>query len=230
MEEMVSSIIGRKIGMTQLYAEDGRVVPVTVLQAGPCPVIGLRTQAKEGYEAVRIAYGDIREKRVTKPKRGQFTKVNQTPKRLIREVPMFEGAAVGQEVKVDVFQIGSRVDVVGTSKGRGFAGVVRRHHFSGGPNTHGCKTKKQPGSIGASAYPSRVVKGKRLPGQMGNARVTVKNLTVIGVDPAENLIWVKGCVPGHTNAWVMIQTARNFLATNGMPKQPVKAPAGKGGK
>lgn len=229
----MSSIIGRKIGMTQLYAEDGRVVPVTVLQAGPCPVIGFRTQSKEGYEAVQIAFGAVREKRVTKPVRGQFAKAGQTPLRLIREVPMFEGAAVGHEVKVDVFQVGSRVDVVGTSKGRGFAGVVRRHHFSGGPNTHGCKTKKQPGSIGASAYPSRVVKGKRLPGQMGNARITVKNLTVVGVDLAENLIWVKGCVPGHTNAWVMIQTARNFLATNGMPKtvaRPAAKAAGKGGK
>lgn len=225
----MSAIIGRKIGMTQLYSEDGRVVPVTVLQAGPCPVVGLRTLPREGYEAVQIAYGAIREKRVTKPVRGQFAKVNQTPLRLVREVPMFEGAAVGQEVKVDVFQIGSLVDVIGTSKGRGFAGVVRRHHFSGGDNAHGCKTKKQPGSIGASAYPSRVIKGKRLPGQMGAARVTVKNLKVIGVDAAENLIWVRGCVPGHTNAWVMIQTARNYIGTNGMPKQPVK-PAGKGAK
>lgn len=202
----MSSIIGRKIGMTQLYAEDGRVVPVTVLEAGPCPVVGKRTAAQHGYEALQIAYGEIREKLVKKARLGQFKKVGQAPKRLLREVPVMEGLEVGGAVTVEQFTVGAKVDVTGISKGRGFAGVVRRHHFSGGDNAHGCKTKKQPGSIGASAYPSRVIKGKKLPGQMGAKRITVKNLKVIGIDLDENLIWVKGAVPGHTNAWVMIKS------------------------
>jgi large subunit ribosomal protein L3 len=213
----MSAIIGRKIGMTQLYSEDGRVLPVTVIEAGPCTVVGKRTKEKHGYEALQIAYGNIRDKRVSKPRRGQFAKAGLTPKRLLREVPAMDGLEVGQEVKVDRFAIGGRVDVTGISKGRGFAGVVRRHHFSGGDNAHGCKTKKQPGSIGASAYPSRVIKGKRLPGHMGAARVTVKNLTVLGFDAEENLIWVKGAVPGSTNGYVLLKSAPG-------------APAKKGGK
>jgi len=203
----MSAIIGRKIGMTQLYSEDGRVVPVTVLEAGPCPVVGKRTTDKHGYDALQIAYGNIREKLMSKPRLGQFKKAGQTPKRLLREVPVMEGLEVGGNVTVDRFAIGAKVDVTGISKGRGFAGVVRRHHFSGGDNAHGCKTKKQPGSIGASAYPSRVIKGKKLPGHMGAKQITVKNLKVVGIDLDENLIWVRGAVPGHTNAWVMIKTA-----------------------
>ena len=203
----MSAIIGRKIGMTQLYSEDGRVVPVTVLEAGPCPVVGKRTADKHGYDALQIAYGEIREKRMSKPRLGQFKKNGQAPKRLLREVPVMDGLDVGGEVKVDRFTVGAKVDVTGISKGRGFAGVVRRHHFSGGDNAHGCKTKKQPGSIGASAYPSRVIKGKRLPGHMGAKQITVKNLKVVGIDLDENLIWVRGAVPGHTNGWVMIKTA-----------------------
>jgi len=203
----MSAIIGRKIGMTQLYSEDGRVVPVTVLEAGPCPVVGRRTADKHGYEALQIAYGNIREKLMSKPRLGQFKKAGQTPKRLLREVPVMEGLDVGGNVTVERFAVGAKVDVTGISKGRGFAGVVRRHHFSGGDNAHGCKTKKQPGSIGASAYPSRVIKGKKLPGHMGAKQITVKNLKVVGIDLDENLIWVRGAVPGHTNAWVMIKTA-----------------------
>jgi len=204
----MSSIIGRKIGMTQLYSEDGRVVPVTVLEAGPCPVIGRRTRAKHGYDALQLTFGPIREKRMSRPRLGQFRKAGDEPRRLIREVPAFEGVEVGQEVKVDRFPIGARVDVIGTSKGKGFANIIRRHHFSGGDNAHGCKTKNQPGSIGASAYPSRVVKGKKLPGQMGNARVTVRNLMVVGVDVEENLIWVRGAVPGATNGFVLIREVK----------------------
>jgi large subunit ribosomal protein L3 len=211
------AIIGRKIGMTQLYSEDGRVIPVTVIEAGPCPVIGLRTKERHGYEAVQIAYGEIREKRLTRSRIGQLKKGQLAGKkvgdkstpvwtgRLVREVPSFEAAEVGQQVKVDAFEVGGKVDVIGTSKGKGFAGVVRKHHFSGGDEAHGCKTKRQPGSIGASAYPSRVIKGKKLPAQMGNYRVTVKNLTVIGIDAAENLIWVRGAVPGATNGYVLLR-------------------------
>lgn len=201
----MSAILGRKVGMTQIYSEDGRVVPVTVLEAGPCPVIGQRTMEKNGYEATQLAYGSIREKLVSKPRAGQFKASGAPLRRLIREVPAISGVEVGQEVKVDQFEIGNLVNITGTSKGKGFAGVVRRHHFSGGDNAHGCKTKKQPGSIGASAYPSRVIKGKKLPGQMGNKRVTMRNLTVMGIDAEENLIWVKGAVPGSTNGFVIIR-------------------------
>ena len=211
----MSAILGRKIGMTQLYSEDGRVVPVTVLEVGPCPIIGVRTLEKDGYEAVQIAWGAIREKLVLKPVAGQFKKANVVPLRHITEIPPFEGAEVGGEVKVDRFTVGSLVDVIGTSKGRGFAGVVRRHHFSGGNNTHGVKTKKDPGSIGASAFPSRVIKGKKLPGQMGNKRITMKNLVVVGVDPEENLIWVRGSVPGSTNGTIMVRQTRPKLGKGG---------------
>jgi large subunit ribosomal protein L3 len=204
----MSAILGRKIGMTQIYSEDGKVIPVTVLEAGPCPILGIRTREKHGYEAVQIAYGMIREKLVSRPIAGQFKKAGVPARRIITEVPAFEGAEVGQEVKVDRFQVGAVVDITGTSKGRGFAGVVRRHHFSGGNNTHGVKTKKDPGSIGASAYPSRVIKGKKLPGHMGAKRITMKNLTVMGVDLEENLIWVKGSVPGSTNGYVLIRETR----------------------
>ena len=211
----MSAIIGRKIGMTQLYSEDGRVVPVTVLEAGPCPVVGRRTSGKDGYEALQIAFGQIREKRLGRPVLGQFKKAGVPIRRIVREVPPMDGLEVGAEVKVDRFGIGSLVDVTGISKGRGFAGVVRRHHFSGGDNAHGCKTKKQPGSIGASAYPSRVIKGKKLPGQMGNKRVTVKNLKVVGVDAQDNLIWVRGAVPGCTNGFVMIKSVPAALKKGG---------------
>lgn len=204
----MSAIIGRKIGMTQLYGEDGHVIPVTVLEAGPCAVIGRRTREKHGYDALQLAFGQIREKRMSRPRLGQFRKAGAAPRRIIREVPAFEGIEVGQEVKVDRFPIGAQVDVIGTSKGKGFANIIRRHHFSGGDEAHGCKTKNQPGSIGASAYPSRVLKGKKLPGQMGNKRVTVKNLTVVGVDVEENLIWVKGAVPGATNGFVVIREVK----------------------
>ena len=211
----MSAIIGRKIGMTQIYSEDGRVIPVTVIEAGPCPVIGQRTMEKNGYEATRICYGAIRPKRVSKPRAGQFKAPGVEPRRLIREVPTIAGVEVGQDVKVDQFEIGNLVDITGTSKGKGFAGVVRRHHFAGGDAAHGCKTKKQPGSIGASAYPSRVIKGKKLPGQMGNKRVTMKNLQVMGIDLEENLIWVKGAVPGSTNGFVMIRKAPAPLKKGG---------------
>ncbi len=211
----MSAIIGRKVGMTQIYLEDGRAIPVTVLEAGPCPVIGRRTMEKNGYEATQIAWGAIRAKRVSKPRAGQFKAPAVEPRRLIREVPVIAGVEVGQDVKVDQFEVGNLVNITGTSKGKGFAGVVRRHHFSGGDNAHGCKTKKQPGSIGASAYPSRVIKGKKLPGQMGNKRVTMKNLQVMGIDAAENLIWVKGAVPGATNGYVVIHKAPAPLKKGG---------------
>lgn len=200
-------LIGQKIGMTQLFDEQGRAVPVTVLAAGPCPIVQIKTPQQDGYAALQIGFGSRREKVMTAAERGHLAKRNAPMVRFLREVRIDDASTfeVGQQLTVSVFEVGSRVDVVGVSKGRGFAGVVRRHHFSGGKETHGCTTHKQPGSIGASAYPSRVIKGKRLPGRMGGGRITVKNLSVIGVDPEQNLIWVRGSVPGATTGTVLIR-------------------------
>lgn len=200
-------LIGRKIGMTQLYDEQGHVVPVTVLAAGPCPIVQIKTAERDGYAALQIGFGSRREKVMTAPERGHLAKRKAPMVRFLREVRVEDPSPfeVGQQLTVSVFEVGSRVDVIGASKGRGFAGVVRRHHFRVGKETHGCTTHKQPGSIGASAYPSRVIKGKRLPGRMGGGRVTVKNLSVVGVDPEQNLIWVRGSVPGAVTGTVLIR-------------------------
>ena len=203
-------LLAKKIGMTQIYDDNGRVIPVTVLIAGPCPVVQIKTPERDGYAALQIGFGKKREKLISKPLQGHMKKHNASGLRMLRELRVDDASKyeVGQELNVSLFEIGVDVDVIGISKGRGFAGVVRRHHFTAGRETHGVTTHKQPGSIGASAYPSRVIKGKRLPGRMGGARVTVKNLSVIGVDPEQNLIWLRGSVPGHPNATVLIRHAR----------------------
>jgi large subunit ribosomal protein L3 len=200
-------LLAQKIGMSQVYDEKGHVVPVTVLAAGPCPVVQVKTSERDGYAALQIGFGKRREKLIPKPLQGHMKKHNAAGLRMLREIRIEDPSAyqVGQTLTVALFEVGVKVDVVGVSKGKGFAGVVRRHHFKAGRATHGCTTHKQPGSIGASAYPSRVVKGKRLPGRMGGERVTVKNLDVIGVDPDQNLIWLRGCVPGHPNGTVLIR-------------------------
>ncbi len=200
-------LLARKIGMTQLFDATGRVVPVTLLVAGPCKVVQLKTPARDGYTAVQLGFGARREKCQTSPVKGHLKKYGAAGTRTLREVRVDDATAYqeGQELNVTLLEIGSKVDVTATSKGRGFAGVVKRHHFSGGRATHGCVTHKQPGSIGASAYPSRVIKGKRLPGRMGGGRVTVKNLEVIGVDAEQHLVWVRGSVPGAPNGTVLIR-------------------------
>lgn len=203
-------LLARKIGMTQLYDEQGRVVPVTLLAAGPCTVAQVKTPEKDGYAAIQIGFGAKREKRTNRPLRGHLKKHGGAAgARFIRELKVDDPAAYqpGQQITVSIFPVGSQVDVIGMSKGRGFAGVVRRHHFTAGRETHGVTTHKQPGSIGASAYPSRVIKGKRLPGRMGGARVTVKNLDVIGIDQEQHLMWVRGSVPGAPNGMVLIRGA-----------------------
>jgi large subunit ribosomal protein L3 len=200
-------LLARKIGMTQLFDESGRVVPVTVLAAGPCKVVQVKTAERDGYSALQLGFGARREKCQTAPVKGHLKKHGAAGTRTLREVRVDDTSAYpeGHELNVTLFEIGARVDVIGTSKGRGFAGVVKRHHFTGGRETHGCVTHKQPGSIGASAYPSRVIKGKRLPGRMGGERVTVKNLEVIGVDAEQHLVWVRGSVPGAPNGTVLIR-------------------------
>jgi len=203
-------LLAKKIGMTQLFDESGRAVPVTLFAAGPCKIVQVKTAERDGYRALQIGFGTRREKCQTAPVRGHLKKHNAVGTRHLREVRVDDAGPYeeGQDLTVSLFEVGSRVDVIGTSKGRGFAGVVKRHHFSGGRETHGCVTHKQPGSIGASAYPSRVIKGKKLPGRMGGARVTVKNLEVIGLDAEQNLLWVRGSVPGAPNGTVLIRTKK----------------------
>ena len=203
----MKAIIGKKIGMTQVFDQDGKVIPVTVIQAGPCWVVQKKTQESDGYDALQIGFDEAKAKRTTKPRAGHFAKAGVKPQRVLREWRGESDLEVGAELRVDVFEPGAAIHVTGTSKGKGFQGVVKRHGFSGGPATHGSKTGRIPGSIGNSAYPGRVIKGKKLPGQMGNKQVSVRNLTVMGVDAEQNLMWIKGAVPGGRNSYVFIRGA-----------------------
>ena len=202
-------ILGRKIGMTQVWDEDDNVVPVTVIQAGPCAVSQVKTQATDGYDAVQIGFGDIKAKNVNKPMAGHFAKAGVEPVRFLREVRVENGEEhkVGEVVTVADFADVEKVDVIGTSKGKGFAGVMKRYGFAGGPGGHGAHFHRAPGSVGMCATPSRVLKGMRLPGHMGCDTVTVKNLTVMRVDEEQNLILVKGAIPGGKNGIVRVRMA-----------------------
>ncbi|MCD8199360.1 MAG: 50S ribosomal protein L3 [Coriobacteriaceae bacterium] len=207
---MVNAILGRKLGMTQVWGEDDDIVPVTVIEAGPCVVSQVKTGDSDGYEAVQLGFGDIKEKHVNKPMKGHFDKAGVTPTRYLREVRVDDASeySVGDTVKVnDVFADVSKVDVTGVSKGKGFAGVIKRHNFAGGPGAHGSRFHRAPGSIGQCASPSRVFKGVRLPGHMGCDTVTVKNLQVVRIDDEQNILLVKGAVPGGKGALLQIRTA-----------------------
>jgi large subunit ribosomal protein L3 len=199
-------LIGRKIGMTQLFDEKGDVVPVTVIEAGPCTVTEIRTSERDGYTALQLGFGTNKEKRFTKPYLGQFTKRNLPPSRHLREfrMPDISAYTLGQTLNASVFEKGEHVDVEGNTKGRGFAGIIKRHGFKGGHASHGPTMGREPGSIGSSAYPSRVIKGKRLPGRMGGKPLTSKNLMVAGVDAEQNVVLVRGAIPGPTNGLVFI--------------------------
>ncbi len=203
---MTTGLIGKKLGMTRLFTEDGRWIDVTVLEAGPCIVVQRKTKETDGYDAVQLGYDDINEKRCNKPLRGHYKKAGVTPKRTLRELRVGEDSELGQgdEVKADIFAMGDRVDVSGKSKGKGFAGVIKRHGFGGGPGGHGSHLHRAPGSIGQSADPAKVYKGKKMPGRMGNHRVTVRNLEVVTVDSERNLLMVRGCVPGANGGVVMV--------------------------
>ena len=201
-------IVGEKLGMTQIFVET-RAVPVTVIKAGPCVVTQVRTQATDGYDAVQLAYGVLRPRDVTKPVKGHFDKADAEPSRHLVELRT-DGAAyeLGQQVTADVFSVGEKVDVVGVSKGKGFAGVMKRHGFGGLRGSHGVHKKhRSPGALGACATPSRVFKGMRMAGQMGNQRVTVLNLEVIQSDPERGLLLVRGAVPGPNGGLVMVRSA-----------------------
>jgi large subunit ribosomal protein L3 len=207
---MVTGLIGRKVGMTQLFAADGSVHPATVVQAGPCVVVQAKTVDTDGYEAVQLGFVEPVRVRENKPTAGHFKKAGVPATRVRREVKVKAGGdpvKAGDQVNVSVFAEGERVDVIGTSKGKGFQGVVRRHHFKGGRASHGSMFHRAPGSIGASSYPSRVVKGMRMGGHMGSARVTVRNLKVLKVDAENNLLLLEGAVPGAPNSYVTIRKA-----------------------
>ena len=207
---MVTGIIGRKVGMTQLFDADGTVQPATVLKAGPCVVVQAKNAQHDGYEAVQLGLVEEKTPKVTRPIAGHFKKANVPPTRVQREVKVARGAEApkpGDQVLVSIFNQGERVDVIGTSKGHGFQGVVKRHHFRGGDATHGSMFHRAPGSIGASSYPSRVMPGMRAHGHMGVDRVTVRNLKVLKIDSENHLLLVKGSVPGANGGYVVIRKA-----------------------
>jgi large subunit ribosomal protein L3 len=202
----MSAILAKKLGMTQLFLEDGSVARVTVLQAGPCPVTAIRTRERDGYEAVQLAFGQAREKRLSKPELGHLKKAGAPPLRHLAEFRDAAGElALGETVTVQAFAVGQRVRVSGRSKGKGFQGTIKRHNFKRGPKSHGSHNVRAPGSIGASATPSRVVRGIRGPGQMGNRRATQKGLEVVTVDAERNLLMVRGSVPGPTGGVVEVR-------------------------
>ncbi|WP_203365282.1 50S ribosomal protein L3 [Anaeromonas frigoriresistens] len=204
---MMKGILGKKIGMTQVFTENGDVVPVTVIEAGPMNVVQIKTTDIDGYNAVQLGYNDIKEKKVNKPKQGHFNKAQVGFKKYLTEfrvddVNVYE---IGQELKADLFETGDRVDVSGVSKGKGFQGVIKRHGQSRGPETHGSKYHRRPGSMGASSHPSKVFKGKKLPGHMGHKKITVQNLEIVSIDADKNLLLVKGAIPGPKGGLLTIK-------------------------
>jgi large subunit ribosomal protein L3 len=209
---MVTGIIGRKVGMTQVFDDQGQVRPVTVLKAGPCVVVQKKTAASDGYDAVQLGLVEfVKPRRINKPATGRFKKVGIEPTRILREVRLAgdsEDTKVGDRITAELFKVKDKVDVIGVSKGKGFAGFVKRHHFRGGDASHGSMFHRAPGSIGASSYPSRVWPGQRMAGQLGDARITVRNLEVVQVDADDNLVVVEGAVPGPKGALLMIRRAK----------------------
>jgi large subunit ribosomal protein L3 len=224
---MVTGIIGKKLGMTQLFAEDGTVQPVTVIKAGPCVVVQAKNAQKDGYEAVQIGLVEDKPAKVTKALAGHYKKADVPPTRVRREVKLAKGAEAaksGEQVLVSIFNAGDRVDVIGTSRGHGFQGVMKRHNFRGGAATHGSMFHRAPGSIGASSYPSRVVKGMRAAGHMGSERVTTRNLRVVRIDAENHLLMVRGAVPGADGGYLIIRKA---VAAKPVRVPQVEKPKGK---
>ena len=203
---MKKGILGKKIGMTQIFDENGNVIPVTAIQAGPCVVIQKKTKDNDGYSAIQLGFGEAKEKQITKPEKGHFSKVNQTPKKYLKEFRLenSEDYSAGDEIKADIFNEGERIDIRGVSKGKGFQGVIKRHNAHRGPMEHGSMYHRRPGSMGATTTPGRVFKGKKLPGHMGNEKVTIQNLTVVKIDVEKNILLVKGAVPGQKGGLLYI--------------------------
>jgi len=238
---MSLGILGKKKGMTQVFRDDGRIIPVTVVEAGPCTVLQVKTKEKDGYEAVQIGVCEKKEKLVSKPEFGKFKKINISPKRFIKEIrtsadQKFE---VGQQMKVDIFAAGDAVDVTGTSIGKGFQGGMKRWHWSGGKQTHGSMSHRRPGSIGSTTTPGRVIKGHHLPGRMGGDTVTTQNIEVVKIDTENNLLILEGSVPGPNNSLLIIQKAKKrakakipqiVIVKEKKEKTKKEAPGGKGKK
>ena len=206
---MKKAIIGRKVGMTQIFDENGVAIPVTVIEAGPCTVVQVKTTETDGYDAVQLGYGEVKENKVNKPEKGHFTKGNVKPTKHLREfrVDNASEVKVGDEIKVDIFAEGDTVDIQGKTKGKGFQGVIKRHGQSRGPMGHGSMYHRRPGSMGPTSTPGRVFKGKKLPGRMGNNTITIQNLEVVSVDLDKNVILVKGSVPGANGAILKIKSS-----------------------
>lgn len=206
---MKKGLIGKKIGMTQIFNEEGKVIPVTVIEAGPCVVSQVKTEETDGYNSIQLGFGAIKESKVNKPERGHFTKANIAPARYLREIRVdsIEDVKVGDELKADIFMAGDKIDIQGTSKGKGFQGVIKRHEQHRGPMGHGSMYHRRPGSMGSTSTPGRVFKGKKLPGHMGAETVTIQNLEVIKVDLDKNIILVKGSVPGAKGSILKIKSS-----------------------
>ena len=206
---MKKGLIGKKVGMTQIFDEAGKVIPVTAIEAGPCVVAQVKTEETDGYTAIQLGFGDVKESKLNRPEKGHFSKVNITPKKHLREfrVDSVEEVKVGDELKADVFTAGDKIDIQGTSKGKGFQGVIKRHGQSRGPMGHGSMYHRRPGSMGPTSTPGRVFKGKKLPGHMGVQTVTIQNLEVVKVDFDKNVILVKGSVPGAKGAILKLKTS-----------------------
>ncbi len=206
---MAKVILGKKLGMTQIFEADGRLIPVTVVEAGPCVVLQNKTEETDGYNAVQLGFGEIKEKHTTKPMKGHFDKAGVAPVKFVRELRLAAPSeyAVGDKIAADIFAAGELIDASGVSRGKGFAGTIKRHNFSRGPMKHGSKSHREPGSMGPmhSGPGGRVIKGKKLPGRMGNQNVTVQRLTVVKVDAERNLILVKGAIPGATGSYVVLK-------------------------
>lgn len=203
---MVDGLIGKKLGMTRLFTGDGRWIDVTVVEAGPCTVVQRKTKDRDGYDAVQLGFGELKETRCNKPTKGHFAKAGVAPKKKLKEVRVAKDSALktGDEVKADIFATGDRVDICGVSKGKGFQGVIKRFHFSGGPAGHGSMFHRAPGSIGQRQTPAKVYPGKKMPGHMGTDRTTIRNLEIVNVDAERNLLIIRGCVPGATGGIVTV--------------------------
>ena len=206
---MNKGLIGKKLGMTQIFDEQGKVIPVTVIEAGPCVVAQVKTVETDGYNAIQLGFGDVKESKINKPEKGHFAKSKLTPKKHLREFRLDDISSfkVGDEVKADIFAAGEKVDIQGTSKGKGFQGVIKRHGQSRGPMGHGSMYHRRPGSMGPTSTPGRVFKGKKLPGHMGSQTITIQNLEVVRVDLDKNVILVKGSVPGAKGAILKLKTS-----------------------
>lgn len=226
---MINGLLGQKIGMTQIFNDKGKVIPVTVIKAGPCVVVGKKTKDKDNYEALQLGFCEAKEKNLIKPKKGYFVKQNVIPQKFLKEFRIQNAGdyTIGQEIKVDIFKESDYVDISGITKGKGFTGVMKRWGFSGGKASHGSMHHRAPGSIGASSDPSRVYKGTGMPGHKGNSKAMVQKLKIIKIDPENNLLMVKGSIPGEKNGLVLVKRTVKIIKVKQVKEGLVKKTKGK---